>query len=113
MSQNSFDEVLAQVNQLPLTEQQKLYTILGSKLSPMKSPRAKLVVENADFSSELQWLDQHRDEYAGRWVALKGDGLIAHGATAKEVYAAANAAGVELPLVTRVEDPNALPFAGV
>ncbi|MGI8564948.1 MAG: hypothetical protein ACR2LZ_00550 [Pyrinomonadaceae bacterium] len=33
MAQSLFDEVLAQVNQLPPSEQQKLYKVLSAKLS--------------------------------------------------------------------------------
>ncbi|MGH9855865.1 MAG: DUF5678 domain-containing protein [Blastocatellia bacterium] len=55
---------------------------------------------------EMQWLVEHAREYAGQWVALDGDRLIAHGPNAKEVYAAANADGAYLPMVTQVEDPD-------
>lgn len=72
-----------------------------------------LIVEDPDFAKEMNWLSEHQEEYAGQWVALKGDRLIARGSSAKEVYAAADAAGVDLPLVTRVDDPNSAPFAGV
>lgn len=115
MARISFNEVLEQINQLPLAEQQRLFAILRSKLSlpQTKDRRAPLIIENPDFSREMEWLNCHKAEYAGQWVALKGDRLIAHGATAREVYAAADAAGVETPLVTRVDDPNAPPFAGV
>ena len=117
MSQSTFDEVLAQVDQLPPSEQQKLYKMLSAKLSRSDSrardKHAPLIVENPDFTREMEWLNEHRAEYAGRWVALSGEHLIAHGASAKEVYAAADTAGVEQPFVTRVDDPHAPPFAGV
>jgi hypothetical protein len=117
MAQILFDDVLAQINQLPLSDQQKLYVVLSSKLIPSGSragdSRVPLIVENPDFSREMKWLGEHRAEYAGQWVALKGERLIARGASPKEVYAAADAAGVEMPLVTRVDDPTAPPFAGV
>lgn len=117
MDRISFDDVLAQIDQLPLSEQQKIYDVLDSRLSRSgsrtRNRRMPLIVENPDFSRELKWLNEHRAEYAGRWVALKGDNLIAQGTSAKEAYDAAEAAGVEMPLVTRVDDPNAPPFAGV
>jgi hypothetical protein len=117
MSQISLDEVLAQINQLPPSEQERLYAALSSKLAQPRSPprdrRVPSIVECSDYTREMQWLGDHQHEHGGQWVALKGDRLIAHGASAKEVYAAADAAGVEVPLVTRVDDPNAPPFAGV
>jgi hypothetical protein len=56
-----------------------------------------------DFSAERKWLHEHRDEYAGQWVALKGDQLIHHSTNAKEVFAAADAVGPLEVLVVLVE----------
>lgn len=33
----------------------------------------------------MEWLKQHWDEYAGRWVAVGPDGLVADGATFDEI----------------------------
>ncbi len=61
--------------------------------------------------SELEWLALNRAKYAGRWVALQGDALLAVGDSAREVYSAI--AGREgTPLVTRVEPEEEIPFAG-
>jgi hypothetical protein len=117
MEQVSFDEVMTQVNQLPLIEQRKVFIALSAKLeAPARKTldrRVAPLVANADFSLSLKWLSEHKHEYAGQWVALDGDRLIGNGASAKEVYAMADAAGVAMPMVTRVDDPNAPPFAGV
>ena len=60
---------------------------------------------------EFQWLALNRQRYAGRWVALDGDRLLAVGDSAREVYAAiASHQGV--PLVTRVESEDEAHFAG-
>ena len=59
-----------------------------------------------DSTRELRWLKEHAREYAGQWVALDGDRLIAHGPDAKAVFAAADADGAYLPLVSQVEDPD-------
>ena len=74
--------------------------------------RVPPIIPNADFSLSVQWLTEHREEYAGQWVALDGDRLIAHGLDAKEVYAIADASGVRYPMVTQIEPANALPYAG-
>jgi hypothetical protein len=70
-------------------------------------------VEPIDCSLELRWLAEHSREYAGQWVALDGDRLLAHGESAREVYEAVHASEVRLPLVVLVEaaDQN-LPFGG-
>lgn len=69
-------------------------------------------VKVIDRTREMQWLEEHRDEYAGQWVALDGDRLLSHGPQAREVFAAARRAGVERPLVVQVESRDALPFGG-
>ena len=61
--------------------------------------------------SELRWLALNRQRYAGQWVALEGDALLAVGDSAREVYAAI-ASHPGTPLVTRVEPEEQVPFAG-
>jgi squalene cyclase len=61
--------------------------------------------------SELSWLETHREQFAGRWVALEGNALLAVGDSAREVYAAI-ARHEGAPLVTRIEPEEQLPFAG-
>jgi predicted DNA-binding antitoxin AbrB/MazE fold protein len=51
------------------------------------------------------------DPYAGQWVALLGDQVIAHGFRLAAVRKAARDAGVEDPLFVSVRD-NCLPFGG-
>ncbi len=60
---------------------------------------------------EFAWLAENRQRYAGRWIALEGNTLLAVGDSAREVYAAiANHVGT--PLVTRVEPEDEHYFAG-
>ena len=51
---------------------------------------------------ERAWIERHRDEYLDQCVALDGDRLLAHGADARAVYLAAQAAGVEAPYIDRI-----------
>ena len=69
-------------------------------------------VRSLDFSRELQWLLAHRRKYAGKWVALQGDRLLASGPNAREVYQAARRAGVKVPFVDQVPAFEETPFAG-
>lgn len=66
------------------------------------------IVTPIDCSAELRWLTEHRKEYAGQWVALDGDKLIASGPNASLVYEAARESGAALPLVTEVEASDGL-----
>jgi len=61
--------------------------------------------------TEFEWLALNRQRYAGRWVALDGDELLAVGDSAREVYAAI-ANHERTPLVTRVEPEDEVYFAG-
>jgi uncharacterized protein DUF5678 len=65
-----------------------------------------------DRSRETEWLRKHRDEYAGQWVALDGERLIASGDDLKEVASTARRLGAADALMMRVEPNDALPFAG-
>lgn len=75
---------------------------------PQASPAVERLkpIPVPDSKRELRWLKEHAREYAGQWVALDGNRLIAHGSDAKAVFAAADADGAYLPLVTQVEDPD-------
>ena len=60
---------------------------------------------------ELRWLSDHRNQYAGRWVALRGGVILAAGRTSRDVF---NAVAVQRPVprVVFVEPAEELPFAG-
>jgi hypothetical protein len=82
---------------------------------PQKNAEPKTQIKRVkpiDLSREIQWLNEHRHEYIGQWVALDGDRLISHGATAREVYAAAREAGVKSPLVEYISPMEDMPFGG-
>jgi hypothetical protein len=65
-----------------------------------------------DRSREYGWLARHRDEYAGEWVALDGDRLLAHGIGFEDVSRAMDEEGVPDALVILVEASDAPTFAG-
>jgi len=70
----------------------------------------KRAQEDRQARQEMRWLAEHRHEYSGRWIALRGEHLLAVGATAKEVFSKVIGQDT-LPLVIRVEEEE-LPFAG-
>ena len=65
-----------------------------------------------DRSRELRWLKEHRSEFAGKWVAIEADRLVAVGDDAQEVFRAAGQAVASRPLVIQVQAPDQLPFGG-
>lgn len=61
---------------------------------------------------EYAWLKEYRAEYAGQYVALFNDRLIAHGADGRKVLAEAREAGFYRALMARIESPDEPPFGG-
>lgn len=97
MPQLTYEEVLSQVKALLPEDAERLREYLNTQ------SQQDGAVENArlrartcatrDLSAEYRWIKEHRAEYAGQWVALKGDQLISHGPQGVEVIEAARAAG--------------------
>jgi hypothetical protein len=70
-------------------------------------------IPEPDPEPNRRWMAAHRREYAGQWVALDDDRLIANGTSAKEIFTAAQADGAYLPLVIFVPPANEPPFVGM
>ncbi len=118
MSEITVENIFTQFLQLPPVERFRLRRLIDqceqAKPEPPKTALDPRVppISQPDYRPAMRWLAEHAREYAGQWVALDGDRLIAHGPDARAVYAAANADGAYLPLVTQVEDPDAPPYIG-
>lgn len=55
-----------------------------------------------DRSRELAWLAANEEEYAGEWVFLDGDRLVAHGDDPLRFREIACAEGIEVPFIVHV-----------
>jgi hypothetical protein len=114
MSQSSFEQLLKEVQALPPEDVARFREILNmpAEAEPHNDPVRELAraASLRDLTAERQWLKEHCDEYAGQWVALKGDQLISHGKDHLAVHQAAKAAGHPDALMELVEPSNALPF---
>ena len=66
----------------------------------------------ARFRKAMKWIDDHRAEYIGQWVALHGDRLISNGPNARLVHDQAKAAGIKIPFVVRVVEEDGPFVAG-
>ena len=69
---------------------------------------AATTVPSRDRTREMKWIDENRAAYADQWVAVNGDRLVAAGADALKVFAAAKTEGIQVPFVVHVlpEDPS-------
>ena len=107
----SFDQIIKSIEQLAEPEQERIRRWLDDRGTSNGEGNGSSAQAGRSEKS-LEWLDENREKYAGQWVALDGDRLIANGLTAKEVYSKAKAEGVEIPFVELVTKGEAAPFTG-
>jgi hypothetical protein len=58
---------------------------------------------------EIRWREAHSEvlrQYAGQWVALEGERIVAHGPDAARVAVEARNLGVAIPYIFRVEEAS-------
>ena len=131
MSVITVENLLEQIETLPVAERQQLITKLNHDLNGGDlngaTPQHKngAVQFNAKPKSDFKylkplpmpnyalcerWIAAHEHEYGGEWIALDGDRLIAHDKNGAVVFAAARADGCERPLVYFVIPADAPPF---
>ncbi|MGH9751481.1 MAG: DUF5678 domain-containing protein [Blastocatellia bacterium] len=122
MSTMTAENVLRLIEQLPSTERSRLKELLArhrtlqeADLAKAKPPLGKRVPcePMPDDTRERQWIKEHKSEYAGQWVALDGDRLIAASPIQQEVWDAVIADSATLPLVLRIPSPDDLPYIGI
>lgn len=93
----TLEQILEEAKKLPPDEQRRLrvaLNALGSNGDTQPAYRTN--------KQERAWINTHREEYLGQWVALDGDRLVAHGADAKRVYDEAREQGITAPYLERV-----------
>jgi hypothetical protein len=118
MSTITAENILKLIEQLPSTERARLREMLAQESAipvQAKAPRDKCVPcePMPDRTREWEWIAQHKQEYAGQWVALEGDHLVAASPTRGELSTAIKAAGATLPLIHRIAAPDELPYIGI
>ena len=107
----SFDQIIKSIEQLSAAEQERIRRWLNDKGATSGEGHGSQAHANRSAKS-LRWLHENREKYAGQWVALDGDRLIASGSTAKEVYSKAKAEGVDILFVELVTERESVPFTG-
>ena len=111
MSDTTFEQVLRDIQSLPPEQLSKLREILKAASEPEEAARELAQASKLrDFTADRQWLADHRDEYAGQWVAIKFGQLISYGPDARAVHQAAKDAGHQDALLVRVESSDAPHF---
>lgn len=114
MSQTA-ELILAEIAALPAEERAKLVSLLnrnGSQKNDLHDGVIGEWFDSPDPEPSLQWIREHREEFAGQYIALDGDKLIAHSPEADEVIASVRASGLNgvfFTLIPPVDEPE---FAG-
>ena len=115
MSMMTAESVLTLIEQLPSTERIRLKELLARRrtLQEAEPAKAKPPLDKrvpcepmTDRTRELKWIEEHKHEYAGQWVALDGERLIAASPIRAEISAAVKADGAKLPLIHRIASPD-------
>jgi hypothetical protein len=91
------EQIIEEARKLPVEEQRRLRAALDALDSNGDTQPIYRTNER-----ERAWINAHRDEYLGQWVALDGDDLIAHGTDARSVYEEALARGISAPYLVHV-----------
>lgn len=122
MSDTAVEKVIAEIERLSSEQQKEVLEHLEKKVNGKHQSGVSITTETVgathlpikprivatnlpikDRSKEKAWLERHRDEYTGQWVALDGDRLLGHGKRFKDMAKAADDAGVSDALIFIVE----------
>ena len=63
-------------------------------------------------AEHMAWLKAHREEYAGKYVALDGERLAGSGPSIREAQEEARRQGIDRPFLVHVSSVNDAPFGG-
>lgn len=118
MSTITAETILKLIEQLPSNERTRLDQLLAEQPTAppqTKPPRDKRVPcePQPDRTLEWEWIKNHQDEYAGQWVALEGDRLVAARSNRMELSEALKLTQANRPLIHRMASPDDLPYIGI
>lgn len=100
------EAILDKVRRLPPAKQEEVLRFADG----LERTATVRIVSSRERSREMKWIDDNRAAYAGQWVAVEGDRLIAAGVDAVDIFAAAKAEGIQIPFVVHVLPVEPLPF---
>jgi hypothetical protein len=111
MSTLTAESILRLIEQLPPTELIRLNQLLAGKQAEFLKANPHLdrlapCEPMKDRTREMKWIEEHKHEYVGQWVALDGDRLIVASPIRAEISAAIKADGAKLPLIHRITSPD-------
>jgi len=100
------EAILDKVRRLPPAKQEEVLRFADG----LQRERAPREAPARDRNREVKWIADNRSAYAGQWVAVEGDRLVAADMDARKVFIAAKAAGIQIPFVVHILPEDSLPF---
>ena len=100
------EAILDKVRRLPIARQEEVLRFADG----LSGEPATRQVPVRDRRREMAWIRENRARYADQWVVVDGDSLIAADADGHKAFAAAKAAGIEIPFLIHVLPEDPLPF---
>lgn len=111
MQTETLTQIKQQIILLDEAAKQNLADFLAEELgSENKSLPTNL--SDDERQSQIEWLKQNRETYAGKYVALAGNELVGEGKTLREANEQAKEKGFRNPFLTFVYSENDVPFGG-
>ena len=116
MVQATAEVILAEIAALPAEEREKLKELLNQRPSSAQNAAQQNAFippfDTRDTAPSLRWIEEHRAEFAGQYVALDGDHLVAHSTDPRQIIAAVRTSGLNGLFFTLIPPADAPPFAG-
>jgi hypothetical protein len=100
------EALLDKVRRLPPAKQEQVLRFAdGLQHGPLIR-----IVPSRDRRREMDWIKENRARYEDQWVVLDGENLIATDTDGHSAFAAAKAAGIEVPFLVHLLPEDPLPF---
>ena len=100
------EAILDRVRRLPPTKQEQVLRFAaGLQQEPIVG-----IVPSRDRRREMKWIKENRARYSNQWVVVDGDRLIAADVDGHKAFAAAKAAGIDVPFLVHALPEDPLPF---
>lgn len=105
------EQIFESVKILPADERERFRELMETEKTNGHSTDTEQSQRNERFRKTLQWIEDHKAEYDGKFVLLEGGVLLGSGDDPKALYTFARSRGIKSPFVERIKAVE-LPFGG-
>lgn len=120
MSTEEFTALKDRLASLTPQEKSELAKFLSEQIEPPSArcetnPNQSVLEPNDSVrkrAAHMAWLKAHREEFAGKYVALDGERLVGSGPSIREAREEARRQGIDRPFLVHVSSEHDAPFGG-